>query len=99
MPQAADLLTLPFCSRAFTPLGGSQAHFKLPVPGWVAAAPHTGRSKDLGAIPQLTVCINLLRIGHCHATVPDSIAEWSTQHLQVTLRLQLVLFHSPFPSV
>lgn len=93
MPQgveAGDSLTLPFCSGAYTPLGGLQAHFKLPVPGWVAAAPYTGRSEDLGAVPQLTVCINLLHVGHGHATVPDSSAEWSTQYLQVTLRLPQV---------
>ena len=97
--EAGDSLTLPFCSGALTPLRGSQAHLKLPVPGWVAAAPHTGRPEDLGAIPQLTVCIDLLHVGHCHAPVPDSNAEWSNQYLQVTLRLLLALFQSSFPGV
>lgn len=60
--EAVDILALPLCSRALTALGGSQAHFKLPVPGRVAAAPHTGGPEDLRAIPQLTVCINLLHV-------------------------------------
>lgn len=49
--EAVDILTLPFCSRGLTPFGDGQAHFKLPVPGWVAAASHTGGSEDLHAIP------------------------------------------------
>lgn len=97
--EAGDSLTLPFCSGALTPLGGSQAHFKLPVPGWIAAPPHTGRPEDLGAIAQLTVCINLLHVGHRHAPIPGSNTEWSNQYLQVTLRLPLALFQSSFPSV
>lgn len=97
--QAGDSLTLPFCARALTPHGGSQAHLKLPVPGWVAAAPHTGRPEHLRAIPQLTVCINLLHVGGCHAPVPASTTQPPAQGLQMALGVLLVLCQSSFPSI
>lgn len=66
------LLAVPFCSRALAPLRSSQADFKLPIPGWIAAATHTRCPEHLCAIPQLAICINLLHVRNCHPTVPDS---------------------------
>lgn len=63
------LLAVTFSARRLTPLRGWQLHLKLPIPGRVAAAPHTGGPEDLCAVPQLTVCINLLHVGDSHAFV------------------------------
>ena len=63
------LLAVTFRARPLTPLRGRQLDLKLPIPGGVAAAPYTRGPEDLCAVPQLTVCVNLLHVGNGHAFI------------------------------
>ena len=83
------LLAVTFRPGCLATLWGSQLDLKLPVPSWIATATHTGCPEHLCAVPDFTVGVNLLHVGHRHASVP------AAQHAAIWSAKSVIAEHLP----